>query len=89
MRSKRRRIGNKKQSYFRRLVSKPSYSAGVIDYRFSGNRAGRRDWDDVGIVHYEFCREVLCFHGQPRGLSLRFTIFNYSSIILNSLIGYK
>ncbi|MDD7193518.1 MAG: hypothetical protein PUH33_03305, partial [Clostridiaceae bacterium] len=50
-----------KQSYFRRLVSKPSYSAGVIDYRFSGNRAGRRDWDDVGIVPYAFHRENDCF----------------------------
>ncbi|MDO4494300.1 MAG: hypothetical protein Q4B62_00745 [Clostridiaceae bacterium] len=25
----------------------------IVDYRISSDRAGRRDWDDVGIVPYK------------------------------------
>ena len=25
----------------------------IVDYRISSDRAGRRDWDDVGIVPYD------------------------------------
>ena len=57
MRSKRRRIENKKQLFFRR---------GLLIIGFRAIPRGRRDWDDVGIVPYELHAVKFCVFTDSR-----------------------